>query len=211
VASKERRLKVEKHIIDDDATALDEHMAAALAQVMLDNPASLLPVCYDLDATPDDGPLPDSALGLLKAALPLVFARLVRLRKLPYRWRPFYLAPLKDGTWMPLNGNCTPLGYEDMRPYAPLPLYAHLTWEFTHGFDPRTLKGVWSSRPGVGGGRRHGWNGKWLEFSTRNYGANIGRVVAETKDPLRCATMLFTPPPPSPEPLTQEALEDLAA
>jgi hypothetical protein len=99
-----------------------------------------------LDETSDDAPPPESAQALLKAALPLAFAKLAR--KLPYRWQPHYLAPLADGTWLLLNWNCTPLGYDDIRPYVPAQFPDH-SWEFAE--DPRALKGVWSSRPRVGG------------------------------------------------------------
>jgi hypothetical protein len=178
---------------------LDDHVAVALGQVALDNPLSFLLALYDLDAVSDDEPLPDSALALLNAALPLAFAKLVKSKgKLPYRWQPCYLAPLANGTWLALNGNCTPLGYDDIRPYVPAQFPNH-SWEFPPGFDPRSLRGVWRPRSPCGCGHPNGWAGMWLEFSVRNYGANIGKVVAATKDPLRCAEMLLPPwhdPPP---------------
>jgi hypothetical protein len=178
---------------------VNNFVATALAQVALDDPLSFLLSLHDLDDTPDDDPLPDSALALLKAALPLAFAKM--RSKLPYRWQPRYLAPLADGTWLPLSYNCTPLGYDDIRPYVPAQFPNH-SWEFPPGFDPRSLKGVWRPRSPCGCGHTDGWAGMWLEFSARNYGANIGRVIAATKDPLKCAEILLPPwhDPPSPSP-----------
>jgi hypothetical protein len=133
----------------------------------------------------------DEALALIKEALPLALAKLAKRARGWHRLRqPRYLAPLKDGTWIALNAECTPLGYADIRPYDPLPYFAHLTWRFPAGFDPRSMKGVW--RPwSIGGGFRNDDSGLWLSFTRRDYGAGVGRVVAETTDPLRSVEMLL--------------------
>jgi hypothetical protein len=165
-------------------------LASALAQVALDDPLAFFHAAHDLDETADDEPPPDTALALLKAALPRVFAKI----KFPDRWQPYYLAPLADGTWMPLNADCTPVGYPDIRPYVP-GQFPGRSWEFAT--DPRQLKGVWHPHSPCGG-HNDGWNGMWLAFR-RGSRATIGKVIAATQDPLKCAEMLLPPwhdPPP---------------
>jgi hypothetical protein len=184
-------------LVTDPSKAFDraaEILKDGLADLLHSDPLRFLNAACDYDIDETD----DTALALIKEALPLALAKFAK-RKGWHRLRqPRYLAPLKTGHWIALNAECTPLGYADIRPYDPLPYFAHLTWEFPPGFDPRSLKGVWRPRS-IGGGFRHDHSGLWLSFTRRNYGAGVGRVVAETTDPLRSVEMLLggkTPDPP---------------
>jgi hypothetical protein len=164
-----------------------ERAVEALTEFAHSNPVAFFQAT--LNCGDDD--IRNRALGLLKDGLPRIFADLA---KRPGEWHrlrhPHYLAPLNDGSWIALNAECTPLGYQDFRPYDPLPYFANLTWTFPAGFDPRSMKGVWRPRS-IGGGFTHGWDGLWLSFTRRNHGAAVGRVLAETLDPLRNMAMLL--------------------